>query len=254
MAVHTETAIRWMTDRQGRVTYSMIQRTGPTSYDCSSSICYALMSAGASKVSWPVTTESAHAWLLANGYYLASENRDWDMVRGDIVIWGRKGQSIGAGGHIMMALDADNVIHCTYAVNGITVNNYNQLYGWQGGSMGGPYVYVYRLKTSSATNQTAPAHASNTASPSVGQGQLELLAGQTMAGMYGSGDARKAKLGKRYVAVQAIINERLKAITYQEAHNRLANEVLAGNLGAGEERKKNLGTYYQAVQDIINRR
>ena len=84
--------------------------------------------------------------------------------------------------------------------------------------------------------------------------QLELLAGQTMAGMYGSGDDRKAKLGKRYAAVQAIINERLKAITYQEAHKRLANEVLAGNLGAGEDRKKNLGTYYQAVQDIINRR
>ncbi len=253
MAIHTETAICWMTDRKGRVTYSMLQRTGPTSYDCSSAICYALMSAGASHVAWPVTTESAHAWLLANGYRLISENQDWNMERGDIIIWGPKGQSIGAGGHIMMALDADNVIHCTYAVNGITTNNYNQLYGWQGGAMGGPYVYVYRL-----ANAQSPAPSKTTtvqqSAPSVGQGNLELLAGQTMAGMYGSGDARKAKLGKRYAAVQAIINERLKAITAQQAHQRLADEVMKGNLGVGEERKKNLGTYYKAVQAIINKR
>lgn len=252
MTVITETAIRWMLDRKGRVTYSMNQRTGPNSYDCSSAICYALMSAGASHVAWPVTTESAHAWLLANGYKLISENQDWDMERGDVVIWGRKGHSIGAGGHIMLALDADNVIHCTYAVNGITINNYNQLYSWQGGAMGGPYVYVYRLGTKHSLPVKATPSQSST--PSVVQGNLELLAGQTMAGMYGSGDTRKARLGKRYAAVQAIINERLKAITYQQAHQRLADEVMKGNLGVGEERKKNLGTYYQAVQNIINKR
>ena len=88
----------------------------------------------------------------------------------------------------------------------------------------------------------------------MGQGNLELLAGQTMAGMYGSGEARKAKLGKLYAAVQAIINERLKAITAQQAHQRLADEVMKGNLGVGEERRKNLGTYYQTVQNIIDKR
>ena len=253
MAINTETAIRWMTDRQGRVSYSMNQRTGPTSYDCSSAICYALMSAGASHVAWPVTTESAHAWLLANGYRLIAENQDWNMERSDVIIWGPKGRSVGAGGHMLMALDADNVIHCTYAVNGITVNNYNQLYGWQGGAMGGPYVYVYRLANaqSSAPSKTTTIQQST---PIVDQGNLELLAGQTMAGMYGSGDARKAKLGQRYAAVQAIINERLKAITAQQAHQRLADEVMKGNLGVGEGRKKNLGTYYQTVQNIINKR
>lgn len=249
MTVNTETAIRWMTERKGRVTYSMFQRTGPASYDCSSAICYALMSAGASRVSWPVTTESAHAWLLANGYKLISENQSWNMVRGDVIIWGRKGQSIGAGGHIMIALDANNVIHCTYAVNGITINNYHQLYSWQGGAMGGPYAYVYRLATKATQQQ-----ATQPKTPNLGQGTLELLAGQTMAGMYGSGDARKAKLGKRYAAVQAIINERLKVITHQQAHQRLVDEVMKGNLGTGEERKNNLGTYYKAVQDIINNR
>lgn len=249
MAINIETAIAWMSARVGKVTYSMNQRTGPNSYDCSSAICYALMSGGASHVAWPVTTESAHAWLLANDYRLISENQDWDTERGDVIIWGRKGQSIGAGGHIMLALDADNVIHCTYAVNGITINNYNQLYSWQGGAMGGPYVYVYRLAT-----KAVPQSMAQPKSPNVEQGHLELLAGQTMAGMYGSGDTRKAKLGKHYAAVQAIINERLKAITYQQAHQRLADEVMKGNLGVGEERKKNLGTYYQAVQNIINNR
>ena len=250
MTVQIETAIRWFYDRMGRVRYSMTHRDGPNSYDCSSSVYYALRTAGASAASWAVNTETEHGWLEANGFQLISQNTDWDMQRGDVIIWGQKGQSLGSGGHTMVAVDANDVIHCTYAVNGITVNNYNQLYGWNAGTMGGPYVYVYRQKTTpnsaAATKQpaTTPAEA----------GILEKLASEVMAGKFGAGDSRKAALGTKYKAVQTIINERLKVITASQSHNQLADEVLAGNLGTGAERKANLGTYYNAVQAIINRR
>ena len=250
MTVQIETAIRWFYDRMGRVSYSMTHRDGPNSYDCSSSVYYALRTAGASAASWAVNTETEHGWLEANGFQLISQNKDWDMQRGDVIIWGRKGQSLGSGGHTMVAVNANDVIHCTYAVNGITVNNYNQLYGWNAGTMGGPYVYVYRQKSVTATKSNSVQNASAVTKA----GTLEKLAGEVMAGKYGSGAERQKALGKKYKAVQTIINERLKAIDAKTSHNRLADEVLAGNLGNGPERKANLGTYYNAVQAIINKR
>ena len=250
MPINTEVAVAWFEQRRGTVRYSMTHRDGPASYDCSSSVYYALRAAGASAASWAVTTESAHNWLVANGYALIAENRDWNMQRGDVIIWGRKGQSIGSGGHAMLAIDSTRIIHCSYGYNGINVNNYDQYYGWNAGTMGGPYVYVYRQKT---TPNSAAATKQPATTPAAA-GSLEKLAGEVMAGKFGAGDSRKAALGPKYKAVQTIINERLKVITASQSHNRLADEVLAGNLGTGAERKANLGTYYNAVQAIINQR
>lgn len=81
---------------------------------------------------------------------------------------------------------------------------------------------------------------------------LEQLATDVMSGRIGSGDARKKTLGNYYNAVQAIVNERLKAITADQSHQILKNEVLAGRLGNGNDRQHLLGTYYRAVQDLIN--
>ena len=64
MSLNTEQAIAWMEARRGKVTYSMDYRNGPGSYDCSSSVYYALMSAGASSAGWAVNTEYEHDWLL----------------------------------------------------------------------------------------------------------------------------------------------------------------------------------------------
>ena len=44
MTINIETAIAWMKARQGQVYYSMEDRDGPDSYDCSSSVYYALRS------------------------------------------------------------------------------------------------------------------------------------------------------------------------------------------------------------------
>ena len=95
MALNMEQAIAWMEARRGKVTYSMDYRNGPNSYDCSSAVYYALMSAGAISAGWAVNTEYEHDWLIKNGYKLIAENQDWDAKRGDIFIWGKRGRSAG---------------------------------------------------------------------------------------------------------------------------------------------------------------
>ena len=63
MGLNFETAIAWMRARKGQVSYSMDDRNGPDSYDCSSSIYYALWSGGAVSAGWAVNTEYEHDWL-----------------------------------------------------------------------------------------------------------------------------------------------------------------------------------------------
>lgn len=141
MTVNIDNAIAWMEARKGRVYYSMEERDGDDSYDCSSSMYYALRSAGASSAGWAVNTEYMHDWLVKNGYELITENTPWDAQRGDIFIWGRRGYSSGAGGHTGMFVDSDNIIHCNYRYNGITVNDHDDIWLYAGR----PYYYVYRL-------------------------------------------------------------------------------------------------------------
>ena len=104
------------------------------------------MSAGAVSAGWAVNTEYEHDWLKKNGYELISENTPWDAQRGDIFIWGRRGASAGAYGHTGMFIDEDNIIHCNYAYNGISVNDHDER--WL--AAGRPYYYVYRLTNPSA--------------------------------------------------------------------------------------------------------
>lgn len=146
MEVDIEKGVAWMQARKGRVSYSMDFRDGPDSYDCSSSMYYALRSAGASSAGWAVNTEYQHAWLIENGYELISENAPWDAKRGDIFIWGRKGASAGAGGHTGMFIDSDNIIHCNYAYDGISINDHDERWYYAGQ----PYYYVYRLTNANA--------------------------------------------------------------------------------------------------------
>lgn len=146
MGVAIEKGVAWMQARKGRVSYSMDFRDGPDSYDCSSSMYYALRSAGASSAGWAVNTEYMHAWLIENGYELISENTPWDAKRGDIFIWGRKGASAGAGGHTGMFIDSDNIIHCNYAYDGISINDHDERWYYAGQ----PYYYIYRLTNANA--------------------------------------------------------------------------------------------------------
>lgn len=130
------------------ITYSMNgSRIGTDgTADCSGAVYISLVKGGAKPHSYPVNTESEHAWLIANGFELIAFNKEWNMQRGDVLIFGIKGQSAGAGGHTAIAVDHNNVIHCNYAHNGVTVNPettmpYNM--GW----------YVYRYKGAKPTSQ-----------------------------------------------------------------------------------------------------
>lgn len=95
MSIDTETAIAWMSARAGKVTYSMTYRNGPSSFDCSSAVYFALRSAGASNNGWAVNTESEHDWLVKNGYTKIADGHGADARRGDVFIWGKRGFSAG---------------------------------------------------------------------------------------------------------------------------------------------------------------
>jgi hypothetical protein len=146
MVINIETAIAWMRAKQGNVTYSMDHRDGPYSYDCSSSVYYALREAGASSAGWAVNTEYEHDWLIKNGYELIAENTECTAQRGDIFIWGKRGASAGAFGHTGMFIDSVNIIHCNYAYNGISINSHDERWLYAGQ----PYFYIYRLTNPNA--------------------------------------------------------------------------------------------------------
>ncbi|RUP72657.1 N-acetylmuramoyl-L-alanine amidase [Rothia sp. HSID18067] len=61
--------------------------------------------------------------------------------RGDVFIWGVRGASSGASGHTcFFCNDSDNIIHCNYGFNGITVNPHDVIWGYNGR----PAVTIYR--------------------------------------------------------------------------------------------------------------
>lgn len=80
----------------------------------------------------------------------------------------------------------------------------------------------------------------------------EQLAAEVIAGGYGDGDARKAALGSRYDAVQAIVNSKLTDPLAGKSDDELAREVIAGKFGDGNARRQALGSRYDAVQAKVN--
>lgn len=89
------------------------------------------------------------------------------------------------------------------------------------------------------------------------------IADQVIAGAWGNGDDRRAKLqnaGYDYNAVQAVVNQKLgigTAAPARKSNDQIANEVIVGSWGNGEERKARLaaaGYDYGAVQALVNRK
>ena len=125
-------AIQWFQERQGRVSYSMINRNGPNSYDCSSAIYQSLIYAGIIPQGFRIrNTETMFVDLPKFGFQRieADGNGYIPTQRGDIFIWGKQGQTNGAGGHTGVYLDNDNIIHCSYSYNGIHTDNHDWLAG-----------------------------------------------------------------------------------------------------------------------------
>ncbi len=72
---------------------------------------------------------------------------------------------------------------------------------------------------------------------------LRAAADYVLSGYAGSGEARKAFLGKDYDEVQAKVNDIIEK----------AQDVITGKYGTGEVRKVALGDDYQVVQNQVNR-
>lgn len=101
------------------------------------------------------------------------------------------------------------------------------------------------------------AYATATATPTAPVDPLagksdEQLAAEVIAGTYGDGDTRKAALGARYDAVQAIVNAKLADPLTGKSDDELAREVIAGKFGDGNARRQALGSRYDAVQAKVN--
>lgn len=143
-----ETMIKWFTDRQGIVTYSMNSRLGPNSYDCSSAVYFALRAGGFLANGVMGNTDSLFGHLEGAGWEKVAVNSKgyYDVQRGDIFIWGARGASGGAAGHTGIFLDSnDQMIHCNYGYNGITVNDHDTIWSYNGK----PVVTIYRHTSTS---------------------------------------------------------------------------------------------------------
>ena len=143
-----EKALAWFYARKGRVSYSMENRNGPDSYDCSSSVYHALKEAGLLPASyWIGNTDTLFDALEKNGWVRLSEdaNGEADTQRGDIFIWGIRGNSGGALGHTGMFVDTDNVINCRYQA-GIVIDNHDWLWSASGYPPYAFYRYVGKPK------------------------------------------------------------------------------------------------------------
>ena len=143
-----EKALAWFYARKGRVSYSMESRNGPNSYDCSSSVYHALKEAGLLPASyWIGNTDTLFDALEKNGWVRVPEdaNGEADTQRGDIFIWGIRGNSGGALGHTGMFTDTDNVINCRYQA-GIVIDNHDWLWSASGYPPYAFYRYVGKPK------------------------------------------------------------------------------------------------------------
>ena len=121
----------------------MTNRWGDHSYDCSSSIYYALKEAGIFPQNLPIgNTETLFNDLPKYGFTKVAEgeNVDYDAKAGDIFIWGRRGHTLGAGGHTGVLTSDHTMIHCNYGFNGITENDYNYIWNYNDR----PYETFYR--------------------------------------------------------------------------------------------------------------
>lgn len=138
--VNMDVAIAYMIQLQQKgVTYSMAgSRTGADgTADCSGAVYAALLKGGAEPYGYVVSTETEHEWLLLNGFHCIAHHQEWTMQRVDILIFGEKGHSAGAGGHTAIAIDSLRVIHCNGTTNGVSIDAETSLpysLGW----------YVYR--------------------------------------------------------------------------------------------------------------
>lgn len=187
-----ENMIKWMTDREGKVTYSMERRLGPKSYDCSSAVFLAMIAGGFLPVGSMGNTETLFAM---SGTKLKKISRS-EVKRGDIFVAGTPGQSNGSGGHTGIFLSNKSFIHCSYYWNGIHTDSHDSYMSTR------LTHHFYRIV---ATENTT-----------TGGKSIEAVAREVISGLWGNGDARNAALkaaGYDATQVQNKVNSLLSGNT-----------------------------------------
>ncbi|CDI45724.1 lysin [Lactococcus lactis subsp. lactis Dephy 1] len=166
MTLNIENGISALKQQIGRATYSMYgsRNFSDGTCDCSGAVYYGLTNGGVKPLGYIPSTETMHQWLLDNNYKLIAENLEWKMQAQDVIIWGRKGESAGAGGHTGIAVDGQNWIECTAwsgggngAEGGVIISNHDSRWAMNGC----PYFYVYRSQQNSSTSDPTQTNSNN---------------------------------------------------------------------------------------------
>lgn len=145
---NTENALQYGLNLRGKICYSMSNRLGIRSMDCSSFVFRALIAVGfLPKDSYIGNTETL---FKLKGTLLEEISRS-QVRRGDLWVAGSEGASLGSSGHTGFFLNDINgdALHCTYS-KGCQNIAITKAIGWMGDYSGLPVRY-FRVRNSTIT-------------------------------------------------------------------------------------------------------
>ena len=148
MTINMQTVISHMRALMGKgVRYSQGgSRTGVDgTADCSGAVYASLNTSGANL--FVGNTDSMFRDLPNLGFSKTNP----PYAYGDIFVWGIEGQSGGNAGHTGIFVDKDNVIHCNFTANGVSIDNYAAIHSYSN-----PPATVFRLAGQSGEPVTEP--------------------------------------------------------------------------------------------------
>ena len=123
-----EKMISWGEGKIGKTTYSQYQRNGPSSYDCSSFVYYAMKEAGFAVPNYAWNTMVMESDADQNQKYIKWISAS-EIKRGDLFIKGYPHDNSGNKGHTGIFIDnGKNILHCTSSKNGVCETPYSYLY------------------------------------------------------------------------------------------------------------------------------
>lgn len=182
---------------------------------------------------------------------------------GGIMVW-QKGSTLGSSdgaGHVAVVekIIDSNTIYTSESGYGSsafwnsTRKNTNGRWG-----LGSGYTFRGCIVNPAIGAVTAPTAVATDPFPNVSD---EELARRVWTGEFGNGDARKAALGSRYNAVQALVDKGVGKPTTSTPTPApkptvdiltLVKKTIRGDFGNGDARKKALGSNYDEVQRQVN--
>ncbi|MEB6148291.1 peptidoglycan amidohydrolase family protein [Enterococcus casseliflavus] len=184
-----ENMIGWMESRKNKVSYSLKNRLGPDSYDCSSALFFSLIAGNFLPTNSMGNTETL---FKMNGTLLYKISRK-NVKRGDIFISGIPGYSNGAMGHTGIFINENSFIHCSYTWNGIHIDKNDSYMGTN---------LKHNFYKITDTKNNIPSKKS-----------IETVAIEVIQGLWGNGSSRIKFLeenGYNPITVQNMVNEILK--------------------------------------------